>query len=39
MIKANTYNPDWLTCQLFFVIFLKFLGIISVASYDRKPLK
>ena len=20
-------TPDWLTCQLFFVIFLKFLGI------------
>ena len=27
------------TCQLFFVIFLKFLGIKTVAFYDRKPLK
>lgn len=32
-------TPDWLTCQLFFVIFLKFLGIKTVAFYDRKPLK
>ena len=24
-------TPDWLTCQLFFVIFLKFLGIKTVA--------
>ena len=32
-------TPDWLTCQLFFVIFLKFLGIKKVAFYDRKPLK
>ena len=32
-------NIYWLTCQLFFVIFLKFLGIKTVAFYDRKPLK
>ena len=31
-------NIYWLTCQLFFVIFLKFLGIKTVAFYDRKPL-
>ena len=32
-------TPDWLTCQMFFEIFLKFLGIKTVAFYDRKPLK
>ena len=42
--NINVYNQGlrniyWLTCQLFFVIFLKFLGIKTVAFYDRKPLK
>lgn len=29
-------TPDWLTCQLFLVIFLKFLGIKTVAFYDNE---
>ena len=42
--RKDVYNQGlrniyWLTCQLFFVIFLKFLGIKTVAFYDRKPLK
>ncbi|MBD9194487.1 MAG: hypothetical protein EGP96_18735 [Roseburia inulinivorans] len=37
--NQGSRNIYWLTCQLFFVIFLKVLGIKKVAFYDRKPLK
>ena len=38
IIKAYaTYIGLLINC--FFVIFLKFLGIKTVAFYDRKPLK